>query len=83
MHAKPMISVVVTNGPVDAIARQGGSPVPILRKCGSERSDLTNPENFISAKKLAQLLEERKELGRKAGDRRKAADRPGDLNKPS
>ena len=58
MHAKPMISVAVTKGLVDAIAGKGASPDPILRGCGLERSNLTDPEGFISAAKLPQLLEE-------------------------
>ena len=58
MHAKPMISVAATKGLIDAIARQGGSPDPILRECGLERSNLTNPEGFISVAKWAQLLEQ-------------------------
>ena len=53
-----MISLAVTKGLVEAIAGQGGSPGPILREFGLEHSNLTDPEGFISAVKLAQLMEE-------------------------
>ena len=58
MHAKPMISLAVTKGLVEAIAGKGGSPGPILREFGLEHSNLTDPEGFIPTAKLAQLLEE-------------------------
>jgi AraC-like DNA-binding protein len=58
MHAKPMMSVAVTTGLLDAITAAGGNPDQILRGLGLERSVLTNPEGFISTSTLARLLEE-------------------------
>ena len=58
MHAKPMISLAMTKGLVEAIAGRGVSPEPILRELGLEPSNLINPEGFIATAKVALLLEE-------------------------
>jgi len=58
VHAKPMISLAMAKGLVEAIADRGGSPESILREFGLDRSNLIDPEGFIATAKLALLLEE-------------------------
>ena len=58
MHAKPMISLAVTKGLIEAIAGKGCSPGPILREFGLEHSNLADPEGFIATETFALLLEE-------------------------
>jgi len=55
---KPMISLAMTKGLVEAIAGRGVSPEPILREFGLDPSNLIDPEGFIATAKVALLLEE-------------------------
>ena len=57
VKSKPMISLTVATGLVDAIAAAGGNPDRVLRALGLERSVLANPDGFIACSTFAHLLE--------------------------
>jgi len=57
MKSRPMISLTVATGLVDAIAAAGVTPERVLRTLGLERSILANPDGFIASSTFANLLE--------------------------
>jgi AraC-like DNA-binding protein len=58
MPKKPVISLAVTTGLLEAIKAAGGSPDEVLGRVGLQGADLEQPEGSIAVPLFAQTLEE-------------------------
>src|SRR4051812_24965520 len=57
MASKPMISVAVTTGLLDAIAAAGGDAERVLRTLGLKRAGLADGDRYIESEIFSSMLE--------------------------